>query len=188
MRLEPIAPSELDGVQKPLFERIQAFTSGKQRGFVTARNDGALVGPYNPMLHFPQFGEAAWGMNTALAEHTTLPKPVHELVILVTGARFSSRYEIYAHEFVGESAGLSKSQIASLAAGACPGDLTEAEAVAFAVASALTRGAQLPESAYQAAVAAFGEQGTAEMIYLIGFYCFISVLLNGYDVPVPGRE
>ena len=187
MRLEPIPPPELDAVQRPLYERIQAFTSGKQRGFETARQDGALVGPYNPMLHFPQFGEAAWGVNTALAEHSTLPKPAHEVAILVTGARFSSRYEIYAHEFVGASAGLSKAKIASLAAGTRPGDLTEEEGVAFDVASALTRGAQLPESTYQAALAAFGEQGAAELIYLVGFYCLVSVLLNGYDVSVPGR-
>jgi hypothetical protein len=30
------------------------------------------------------------GVNAALTKNTTLPKPIHELVILVTGARFSA--------------------------------------------------------------------------------------------------
>ncbi len=188
MRLEPISPSELSAEQQPLFEQIKAQTDAHMYGFVKARSDGALLGPFNPMLHFPQFGGAVWGVNTALSEHSTLPKPVHELAILVAGARFSSRYEIYAHEAVAEQAGLSKSKIASLAAGGRPGDLTDEEGIAFDAASALTRGAQLPESTYRAVLAAFGEQGTAELIYLVGFYCLISVLLNGYDVGVPGRD
>ena len=49
------------------------------------------------------------------------------------------------------------------------------------------RGAQLPETTYQAALAAFGADGVAELIFLAGFYCLISVLLNGYDAAVPGR-
>ena len=52
----------------------------------------------------------------------------------------------------------------------------------------LTRGGQLPEATYRAALAAFGEHGLAELVYLIGSYCTISVLLNAYDVSVPGRE
>ena len=188
MRLQPILPTELNSEQRELYDRIQAMTKGLDRGFTMAREDGAMLGPYNPMLHFPQFGTAAWGMNTALSQHTVLPKPVHELVILVTGARFSARYELYAHEFIAEKAGLSPAKIAALAAGARPGDLTADEATAFDVATALTRGAQLPESTYEASVKAFGETGTGELIFLIGFYCLISVLLNGFDVPVPKRD
>ena len=164
-----------------------AFTKAQNPKFAIADEQGSLVGPFNPMLHFPQFGNAAWGVNVALSKNTTLPKPVHELIILVTGARFTSRYEIYAHELVSGDAGLSKAKIASLAAGGRPGDLNVDEGIAFDVASVLIRGAQLPDSTYRAAVTAFGEQGVAEIIYLVGFYCLISVLLNGYDAAVPGR-
>ena len=188
MRLKPLLPSELSPLQHALYQQIQDLTKGLDRGFTMAREDGAMLGPYNPMLHFPQFGSAVWGVNAALTKKTTLPKPIHELVILVTGARFSARYELYAHEFTAAKAGLSQAKIAALASGARPGDLTEGEAVAFDVATALTRGAQVPESAYQAAIETFGEAETGELIFLVGFYCLISVLLNGFDVPVPGRD
>jgi 4-carboxymuconolactone decarboxylase len=43
----------------------------------------------------------------------------------------------------------------------------------------------LPELIYQQTVQAFGEHVAAELIYLVGVYCLVSVTLNGFDVPVP---
>jgi hypothetical protein len=43
----------------------------------------------------------------------------------------------------------------------------------------------LPELTYRRAVEAFGSSATAELIYLVGLYCLVSVTLNGFDVPVP---
>ena len=187
MRLPPIAPEDLKPEQKTLFDSIVKLTESQSMGFVDALPNGALIGPFNPMLHFPQFGAAVWGVNVALSKHTALPKPVHELVILLTGARFSSRYELYAHEIVAKSAGLTESQIATLAVGNKPIDLTSEESLAYDMATALLKGAQLPDSTYLAGVAVFEEVGVAELIFLVGFYCLISTLLNGYDAAVPGR-
>ena len=33
--------------------------------------------------------------------------------------------------------------------------------------------------------ALFGEEATAEFIYLVGLYCMVPGTLNGFDVPVP---
>jgi hypothetical protein len=64
-------------------------------------------------------------------------------------------------------------------------DLTREEAVAHDLASALVSGRILPELTYQQAVDLFGEEGTAEFIYLVGLYCMVSVTLNGFDVAIP---
>ena len=56
MRLKPLLPSELSPLQRALYDQIQDLTKGLDRGFTMAREDGAMLGPYNPMLHFP-FGE-----------------------------------------------------------------------------------------------------------------------------------
>jgi 4-carboxymuconolactone decarboxylase len=37
-------------------------------------------------------------------------------------------------------------------------------------------------------VRAFGEDRTAELVYLVGGYCLMSLPLNAYDMSVPGRE
>jgi 4-carboxymuconolactone decarboxylase len=185
MRLPPLKPDELDVVQQPLYDRINKGIGEHLTGFVSRQDDGALVGPFNPMIHFPQFGSALWDYNTALSANATIPKTVREIAILVTGARFTARYEIYAHEKIAESLGLSAQKVATICAGQRPPDLTAEEAIGYDVAAALTKGAQLPESLYQLAKDKFGPAGLAELIHLIGCYCLVSVLLNAYDIPVP---
>lgn len=187
MRLAPIPPASLDPTQQELLGRIHQVT-GQSRGFVTARGDGAMIGPYNVLLHYPQWGAAVWGVIEALGRHTVLDQRVHETAILVTGARSACRYELYAHEHVGGSAGLTPAKVAAIAAGSRPHDLAEDEAVGYDVAHALTRGGSLPQSTYDRAVALLGQEGAAELCFLVGTYCLVSSLLNGFDVGVPDED
>jgi 4-carboxymuconolactone decarboxylase len=34
-------------------------------------------------------------------------------------------------------------------------------------------------------LAVFGQKGLAELIYLVGHYCFVSTTLNGFAIGVP---
>lgn len=188
MRAAPYPPDEMPADLRALHDDMAADVAKHLKGFASKRADGALVGPFAPMLRFPQFGEAAWTYTKALIHNSHLPKAAHEVAILVTGAAFGSRYELYAHERVAEGVGLSREKIATIAAGQRPADLTEEEAAAYDVAAILAGGRQLPESTYQRARHAFGADQLAELIYLVGGYCLVSVLLNAYDMSVPGRE
>jgi 4-carboxymuconolactone decarboxylase len=92
------------------------------------------------------------------------------------------------HVAVAEHDKLPDAKLATIVAGQRPPDLTRDEAVAYDVAAALTGGGVLPELTYRAAVDAFGVHGAAELCYLVGLYCLVSVTLNGFDVPVPEPE
>lgn len=188
MRAPPFPPAEMPDDLRTLNDEMTGYIAEHLKGFVSKREDGALIGPFAPMLRFPAFGRAAWTYTKALIDNAKLPKAAHEVAILVTGAAFNSRYELYAHERVGEAAGLSNEKVAAIAAGQRPADLTEEEATAYDVAAALAGGRQLPASTYNRAARAFGEEQTAELIYLVGGYCLVSLLLNAYDMSVPGRE
>ncbi|MBV9077303.1 MAG: carboxymuconolactone decarboxylase family protein [Methylobacteriaceae bacterium] len=185
MRIPPIAPADLSPEQKPLFEDMKQGIEAKFTGFVSMREDGALVGPWAPTLRFPKFGKPWWDYIKALADNPVLPKPVREVAILVTGARFKSRYELYAHIAVSEKVGLTDAKIGTIVAGQRPADLTKEEAVAYDMASALVSGGPVPHPTYDAAVAAFGVDGAAELVYLVAGYCMVSAILNGFAVPVP---
>jgi len=188
MRAPPLPPAEMPDDLRALNDEMTGYIAEHLKGFVSKREDGALIGPFAPMLQFPAFGRAAWTYTKALIDNARLPKPAHEVAILATGAAFNSRYELYAHERVGEAAGLSPEKVATIAAGQRPADLTEEEAAAYDVAVVLAGGRQLPASTYNRALRAFGEEQTAELIYLVGGYCLVSLLLNAYDMSVPGRE
>jgi alkylhydroperoxidase family enzyme len=185
VRLPVLPPSTLTSEQKPLYDDMRAGIAAHFQGFVNTRDDGALVGPWNPWLHEPRFGKPVWDLVKAIATNSLLPPNVREVAILVTGAHFRSGYELYAHVIVAENRGLSDEKLATIVAGQRPTDLTRDEAVAYDVASALVNGGVLPELTYRAAVAQFGEHGAAELSYLIGVYCLVSVTLNTFDVPVP---
>lgn len=188
MRLPNLAPDKLTPAQRPLFDKLHAGIAEHLQGFTTQKPDGTLIGPFNAMLHFPTYGGPAWDIFLALAGGSVLPKAVREVVILATGARYGSLYELYSHEALAPKAGLSAAKIRTLAAGERPADLTEEEAMAYDVAAVLNRGRQVPNSTYQAAATAFGVQGVAEIAYLVGCYGLISSLLNTFDVNLPGTE
>jgi len=185
MRLPIIPPNELSEEQKPLYEDMKAGIAKSFQGFVNTRDDGALLGPWNPWLHEPKIGRAVWELTKAMAAEPSLPPAIREIAILVTGSHFKSGYELYAHVRVAELKGLSDEKIATIVAGQRPVDLTRAEAVAYDMAYALVNGGVLPEFTYKAAVERFGAHGAAELSYLIGLYCLVSMTLNTFDVPVP---
>jgi alkylhydroperoxidase family enzyme len=185
MRLPLIPPASLTPEQRALYNDMSEGIAKSFKGFVAVRDDGALVGPWNPWLHEPAFGKPVWELVKAMAGNPSLPKPVREVAILVTGAHFKSAYELYAHVCVGEARGLSDEKLSTIVAGQRPVDLTRPEAVAYDVASALVKGGTLPELTWRTAVEAFGPHGAAELSYLVGLYCLVSVTLNTFDVPVP---
>ncbi len=188
MRLPLLPPETLSADRRALYDDMRAGIDAHFTGFTSVAPDGALVGPWNPTLHWPKFGKPWWDYTKALGTDPLLPKPVREVAILVVGARFKARYELYAHVAIGEKVGLAETKIATIVAGQRPVDLTREEAVAYDVAYALAAGGILPEATWRSAVETFGKDATAELLYLVGGYCLVSVILNGFDVPVPDPD
>jgi alkylhydroperoxidase family enzyme len=188
MRLPLLPPTSLRPDQADLYADMMAVIEKNFGDLVARRKDGALIGPFNAWLHFPQFGKPAWAFNRAMWEHSVLPAAIHQLVILVTAAKFGARYEIYGHEYFAQRAGLAEQKIATIVAGERPADLTHDESVAYDMAAALNRGGPLPETTYRAVLTTFGDVALAEIVFLVGCFSMVGVTLNAFDASVPGRE
>ncbi|WAP70645.1 carboxymuconolactone decarboxylase family protein [Jiella pelagia] len=189
MRLPLIAPTDLTAEQKPLYDDMKAGISSNFNAFEAVREDGALMGPWNPWLHEPKIGGAIWALTKAMSMEATLPDNARQIAILVTGAHFNAAYEIYAHVAVAEKEGMTDERLSTLVAGVKPTGLEGGEEVAYDVAFALLNGGgTLPRPTYDMAVKTFGQHGASELIYLVGLYSLVSVTLNGFNVPVPEKE
>jgi alkylhydroperoxidase family enzyme len=188
MRLPPLLPDTLSPQLREVHDGIASLVAQKQDRIVILNEQGALIGPFPPMLHFPQFGVPALLFQRALAAEARLAKTVREVAILTVGAAYNARYELYAHEITAAQVGLSPAQVATLAAGGRPTDLSDEEAIAHDVAKALVSGHILPTSTYDRAVQLLGRDGVGELAFLIGGYCLIAMILNCFDVPVPGAD
>jgi alkylhydroperoxidase family enzyme len=188
MRLPLLPPATLTPEQNRLYDDMADLVEKDFGDIVASRKDGALIGPFNAWLHFPQFGKPAWAFNRAMYEHDVLPAEIGQLVILVTAAKLGARYAIYAHEKFARRAGLTEDKIASIVAGEQPADLTHDERVAYDMAAALNRGGSLPETTYQAVLTTFGHQGLGEIVFLVCCFSMVGITLNAFDASVPGRE
>ncbi|WP_255313672.1 4-carboxymuconolactone decarboxylase [Mycobacterium malmoense] len=174
--------------QRNLYDDMRSVIDGNFGELVACRADGALIGPFNGWLHFPQFGSPAWAFNKALWKFARLPGSIHQLVILVTVTKFGARYAIRGHEYFAHRAGLSEDKIATIGAGERPANLDDDEGVAYDMAAALTRGGALAETTYRAAVRRFGTHGAAEIVFLVGCFSMVAVTLNAFDADGPGLD
>ncbi|WP_444959563.1 carboxymuconolactone decarboxylase family protein [Microbulbifer sp. VVAC002] len=186
LRIPAIPPEELSEEQKPLYEDMSNEMKGYFTGFIKKRKDGALLGPWAPALQYPRFGKPWWDNIKAIADKPTLPKAAREVAILITAAHFKAGYELYSHTVIGEKSELARSKIATIAAGQRPIDLTFEEAAAYDVAASLAAGGRLPKATWEMAVSAFGNEGAAELVFLVAGYHQVSAILNGFDISIPG--
>jgi len=187
MRIKPLAPGELSDEARFVHEEI-ARLIGHSQGQVTMINkEGALLGPFAPMLRYPQFGVPALGFLRSIDNHATLNKAVREVAILTVGGKFGARFILYVHEIMAEVFGIAPNDIAALAAGSHPSGLNDQESIAHIIAFSLVNGHIIHDSTYKQAVRLFGSDGAAELFFLIGSYCLIAITLNGFDMPAPDK-
>jgi 4-carboxymuconolactone decarboxylase len=67
-----IAPSDLNAEQKPIYEDMRIGISTHFQGFVSVRDDGALLGTWNRWIHEPKFGKPVWELTKAMVSHPSL--------------------------------------------------------------------------------------------------------------------
>ena len=103
MRLPLVSPSDLSPEQQNLSQDMRQGIETNFKGFQAINRDGALIGPWNPWLRFSKLGGPVWELVKALSTSPSLPRPVREVAILVTGAHFHSAYEFYAHVLIAEA-------------------------------------------------------------------------------------
>jgi 4-carboxymuconolactone decarboxylase len=188
MRLPPLSRDSLSAELREVHDGIASLVGSEQQRIVALNDDGALIGPFPAMLHYPKFGVPALLFQRALAAEARLPRTVREVAILTVGAVFGARYELYAHEITAADVGVSPAQIAILASGGRPPSLSDVEAIAHDVARALATGHTLPASTYARALELLGRDGVGELVFLISGYCQIAIVLNAFDVPVPEAD
>jgi hypothetical protein len=73
MRLPLIPPAELSPEQKSLCDEMRKGIASNFNAFKVEREDGALMGPWNPWLHEPAIGKAIWDLTLAMTANASLP-------------------------------------------------------------------------------------------------------------------
>jgi 4-carboxymuconolactone decarboxylase len=158
------------------------------RDEIIAGRRGRFGGPFELLIRAPEI----CGLAAKLGEHlrwgTSLPDRLSELAIITTARFWRAQYEWHAHAPLAAKAGVPAAAIEAIRSGGTPEFTASDEALIHRVCSEIFRTQRLSDASFNAAVAAFGEEGLVELISIIGYYTLIGNTLNVFQVPLPPGE
>ncbi len=179
-RLMKKMPDELTEEQRAQFERISKMRA--------AGPDGQFGGPYDVWIRSPEVAQRAVSFGNFIWTRTLLGRRIVELAIIVTGRHWESNVEWVSHAKLAKDNGVSQEVIDAVFELRRPQNAPEDELLTIDICRAMHETHHLAPDLYAKAVATFGEQGLVEMMATIGFYTFVSMTLNAFDVPTaPGQ-
>jgi 4-carboxymuconolactone decarboxylase len=144
-----------------------------------------VFGPFVPLHRSPEVMLRAMAMGDFLRYRTVFPTKLNELIILITARHFTQQYEWYVHYPIALKEGLSKGVADAIADGRRPSGLAPDEELIYDFCTELLRNNSVSDATYLRAVERFAEQGTIEMVGVVGYYTFQSMVLNTARTPVP---
>ena len=172
-RFAPLQFAAMTPEQKIMVDHL---LSGERRG---------MGGPFNVLLRSPEMGDAAQQFGAQARFHAALPKQVAEMVIILTGRYWTAQYEWTAHRKLAMQAGISPAIADAIAAGKRPPSLEPDEEIVYNFCNEILNTKQVSDATYKAAVDKLGERGVVDLTALVGYYQFVSMILNLDRYPLP---
>jgi 4-carboxymuconolactone decarboxylase len=174
-RVPPIDPA----TYTPEQQRVAATISGAR---------GNVRGPFTVWLRNPTLAEHANTFGIALRDSKVLERRLFELTILTVCRAWSVQYAWSAHVGAAATAGVSPDVIAAIRDNRRPEFRRDDERVVYDVATEIMQTRDLSQATYDRAVAAFGVEGTVDLISTVGYYAMVGIFLKSFDVPTPTGE
>lgn len=175
-RFKPLTYDTMTPEQKTMVEHL---LSGER---------GGANGPFNVTLRDPEMGDLAQKLGAQLRFHTSLPNRLNEFAILMTARFWNSQFEWAGHHRNALKAGLSPAIIDAVAAGKRPSGMQADEEAVYNFGHELLTTKQVSDAAFKAVVERFGERGAVDLTGVMGYYCFVSMMLNIDRYPLPDGD
>jgi alkylhydroperoxidase family enzyme len=173
-RIEPVDMDRLDDDQRAALAPF-ANPDNKVGG-------GRVLNIFRTLAHAPKALTAflAWG-NYILSRRNSLGPRERELVILRTGWNCKSGYEFAQHTRIGKQCGLSDEEIAQVKQGPDAKGWSPLEAAMLRAVDELTSDHFVSEKTW-ADLAELGDRGRMDLVFTVGQYTQVSMLLNSFGV------
>jgi 4-carboxymuconolactone decarboxylase len=172
-RFKPLTWDEMTPAQHTMLEHL--FTGDR----------GGATGPFNVLLRNPEMGDLAQQFGASLRFHSSLPRKLNEMAILLTARYWTAQYEWSAHRKAAADAGLNESIIQAIANGKRPASMDPSETVVYNFGTELLNTKQVSDPVFKAVKDQFGERGVVDLTSVMGYYHFVSMILNVDRYPVP---
>ena len=172
-RLTPPDPARLSADQKRVHDAILAGPRG------------VVQGPLAVWLHRPGLADRAQALGQYCRYDSSLEKRLSELAILTTARIWGAEFEWWAHETPALEAGLAAATIEAIRTNGHVALDDPEEQVVHDVAITLNRTRRLDDALYARAIDVLGEGRLIDLIGVLGYYSFISMTINAFEVGLP---
>ena len=144
---------------------------------------GPMLNIFRTLLAHPAAAKAflVWG-GYILGRKSTLPPREREIVILRTGLLCRSGYEWTQHVPIARRVGVTDEEIARIKLGADAPGWSAADAALLRATDDLHREQFVTEPAWVELARHFGERQRMDMVFTVGQYTQVSMLLNSFGV------
>lgn len=146
---------------------------------------GKVPAPMIAWLRNPELARRGQKLGELLRYSTTLADDQVELAIVVCARHWTSHVEWNAHKVYALKAGVDPAAVAAIAARRDPVLPDARLRVVYDIASTLLAKGRLPAPLYAKGSAQLGEQGLVELVAVLGYYCFVSLTLNTFELGLP---
>jgi len=147
-----------------------------------------LSGPFEALLRSPGLADPVQRVGEHVRFHSALPTRLNELAILLTARKWSAQFEWYAHRRMALAAGLDPSVADAVSRNETPVGLDDDAAAVYRFAQQLLSTGGVDDEAFADVRDRFGEEGAADLVGVVGYYCLVSFFLNVDRYPVPEGE
>ncbi len=176
-RFGPLPLDAMDPAQRAVANAILAGPRAASTG---------LRGPFEAMLRSPGVADAAQRLGEQIRFRSSLPTRLNELAIIVCARRWAAQFEWFAHRQMALDAGLAPAVADAVARGERPAfgdDVEAAEVHDFAVQLLAT--GDVDDQVFAAVAGRWGPTGAIDLIAAVGYYTFVSFVLNVDRYPLP---
>jgi 4-carboxymuconolactone decarboxylase len=185
-RTELLSPEALTPRQRELYDAIVGGPRRAATGQVPIDDEqGRLLGPFGLMLLSPEIGDAVQRVGAALRFGGSMSARSRELAILTVAATKRSAFEWWAHERAGEAAGLTPGQLQQILDGDDVAGLEATDETVVRTARSLVRRGNLDDTEFAEADRVLGQDGLAELVWLVGYYSTLALALEVFTPPNP---
>jgi len=145
----------------------------------------AVPPPAHVWLNSPGLADHAHKLGAHVRFGTDFSPRLTEIAILVTARYWTAQFEWQAHARLARQAGLAEEVIAAIAERRTPVFTDPDEQLVYDFCSTFYRNHGVDDRLFEKVRQRFGDRGLVDLTGLIGYYSFVSVTLNVFEVPVP---
>lgn len=177
-RVQPVDLGQLSDDQR---EALSPFLDDPRDA---TRSGGKVLNIFRTLAHAPKALTAflAWG-SYILSKRNALSARDRELVILRTGYNCRSGYEWTQHKRIGLDCDLSEAEIERIKAGPDAAGWSEIDCAKLRATDELTANHFVTDETW-AALAPLGDKGRMDLVFTVGQYTQVSMILNSFGIQV----